>query len=94
MNCYGEDIEDSDEDLVDRFTGPRSGRFLPLWHWVHEKSYSRRKELTEMRRKQRELNRIIKSLKSQVARLTPGVGLHTERVSDLINPERTWGWLD
>ncbi|EHK44104.1 hypothetical protein TRIATDRAFT_300426, partial [Trichoderma atroviride IMI 206040] len=40
MNSYGNIIEDSDEDMVVRFTGPRSGRFLPLWHHVHEKSYS------------------------------------------------------
>lgn len=101
MNSYYEAIEDSDEEMIVEFTGPRSGRFLPLWHHVHEKSYHRKKELSDMLVREgqmleyeKELKQEIKDLEARIARLTPGVGLHTERVSDLINPERTRSWLD
>lgn len=93
MNSYKNVIEDSDEDMVVRFTGPRSGRFLPLWHHVHEKSYSRKKKISDMRVKENELKQEIKELNRKVAKLTPG-GQHTQPVSNFINPERIRSWLD
>lgn len=94
LNAYHDVIEDSDEERVVEFTGPRSGRFLPLWHHVHEKSYSRKKTISEMHKKINKLQQKKRVLEEEVARLTPRVGQRTQKVCNFINPERIRSWLD
>lgn len=94
MNSYNDVIEDSDEEDAVKFTGPRSGRFLRLWHPVHEKSYSRKKTISEMRKKENELKQKIRDLQREIAKLTPGIGQRTQKVCHFINPERIRSWFD
>lgn len=90
-NCYGTIIEDSDEDRVMEFTGPRSGRFLVPWHDVHEKSYNRKKQISEMREEARQHTNKIKELQKKIDALTPGAKRQTEKVCNIPSRERIRG---
>jgi lipopolysaccharide biosynthesis glycosyltransferase len=94
LNSYNQIIEDSDEEQVVEFTGPRSGKFLRLWHLVHEKSYSRKKNITEWQEKEKELKKEIKELKKKIVKLTPKLRQHTQKVCKFINSERIRGWFN
>jgi hypothetical protein len=65
---------------------------------VHEKSYGRKKKLSEMRKQENELRRKIRDQEEkiadqrrEIARLTPGIGLRTEKVCDFHQPYKDSG---
>lgn len=91
LNSYDEIIHDSDEEGVFRFTGPHAGRFLPLWHHVHEKSYGRKKRISELIRSGRDQAKAIGEQVKEIAKLNQridnlmGRPQHTEIVCNLIS---------
>lgn len=93
LNIYDDIIHDSDEEEVFRFTGPRSGKFLPFWHHVHEKSYDRKKRISEFAVREGEYEaeiseqaRKIRELEKRIDKLM-GRSRNTEIVCNLTNFE-------
>lgn len=98
LNSYDEIIHDSDEEGVFGFTGPHAGRFLPLWHHVHEKSYGRKKRISELIRSGRDQAKEIREKAKKITELNQRIDTlmgrsrrHTEIVCNLISCERVWG---
>ncbi|KAM0265642.1 hypothetical protein ACHAQJ_000076 [Trichoderma viride] len=91
LNAYGDCIHDSDEEDVYKFVGPDAAKYLTLWHHVHEKSYDRKKRISELEKQNKQREGEIKALNREIERLTLGKPRHTEVTwPSLIESRETW----
>jgi hypothetical protein len=89
LNSYGDCIHDSDEEDIYKFCGPDAAKYRPLWHHVHEKSYERKKKISELEKQKKELEREKNLGEREIERLRFGKPRHTEVVCNLIDCERS-----
>ncbi|KAL7799190.1 hypothetical protein V8C37DRAFT_399013 [Trichoderma ceciliae] len=90
LTIDGDYVSDSDEDGIHKFSDVGAAKYRALWARLHEKSYERKKRISEIEKENKRLEDEIKSLKVELERLK-GRKRHTE-VSwpSLIMSHQSW----